>query len=115
MIQIPLPKNLLFIDPGVTPNATDVSDPMAQAGASLSRENSQPGDSDSTTPTESYKPAPIPAFNPEGVPKAERTGQMNKVQKELPHVHAEPGEYYGGNQVWSRARTFSNVSFLVNG
>jgi hypothetical protein len=34
-------------------------------------------------------------------------------QKNLPHVHSEPAEYYGGTQVWSRARTFSNVSHVL--
>ena len=37
-------------------------------------------------------------------------GNLGQQETNLPHVHAEAEEYYGGNQVWSRARTFSNVS-----
>jgi alpha,alpha-trehalase len=108
-----MPKNLLFIDPGVTPNSVnntpmngDLSDPMAQAGAALKSLNIA-SESDPTTPTDA---ASGPAATEGPVPKEQRVGQMNQAQKELPHVHAEPNEYYGGAQVWSRARTFSNVS-----
>jgi alpha,alpha-trehalase len=49
------------------------------------------------------------------VSKAERIGKVGSIERELPNVHAEPHEYYGGQQVASRARTFSNVSFpLMN-
>ncbi|WVN85334.1 uncharacterized protein L203_100479 [Cryptococcus depauperatus CBS 7841] len=40
---------------------------------------------------------------------APRVGQLGPVETKLPDVNAEPAEYYGGAQVWSRARTFSNV------
>jgi hypothetical protein len=38
-----------------------------------------------------------------------RLGKLGEVQKALPDVHAEASDYYGGKEVWSRARTFSNV------
>ncbi|ORX39915.1 alpha,alpha-trehalase [Kockovaella imperatae] len=36
-------------------------------------------------------------------------GKLGQQETTLPHVHSEASEYYGGNQVWSRARTFSNA------
>lgn len=93
----------------------DQLDPLAQAGAAMKEgDRSQSSDSDATTPTDTNSSKPS-AFSTLGgaevVPKEQRLGQINKVEQRLPHVHAEPNEYYGGNQVWSRARTFSNVSF----
>lgn len=41
--------------------------------------------------------------------KLEAVGGVGGKKAALPHVHAEPKDYYGGQQVWSRARTFSNV------
>jgi hypothetical protein len=83
--QLPQPKNLLFIEPHVTPSAStaatptndDNNDPLARAGAKLGA-----------------------------------TGKIGKDDMRLPNVHAEPHEYYGGQPMWSRARTFSNVSRL---
>ncbi|WWD15955.1 hypothetical protein CI109_100379 [Kwoniella shandongensis] len=40
-----------------------------------------------------------------------RRGKIGHVETKLPDVHAEAHEYYGGAEVWTRARTFSNVSF----
>lgn len=82
-LQLPQPKNLLFIEPHVTPSASaattptgDVNhDPLARAGAKL-----------------------------------EPVGKIGQDDIPLPNVHAEPHEYYGGQPMWSRARTFSNVS-----
>lgn len=43
----------------------------------------------------------------------EVTERLDEEKKQnLPHVHAEPSEYYGGKEVWSRARTYSNVGLL---
>ena len=83
--QLPQPKNLLFIEPHVTPSASTATtptndinnDPLARAGAKL-----------------------------------EPVGKVGTDDIRLPNVHAEPHEYYGGQPMWSRARTFSNVSRL---
>lgn len=48
------------------------------------------------------------------VSKLERLGKLGQEDKELPAVNAEPSEYYGGHQVWSRARTFSDVGDAVS-
>lgn len=36
-------------------------------------------------------------------------GKMGEAETPLPAVNAEAADYYGGNQVHSRARTFSSV------
>ena len=94
--QLLQPRNLLFIEPDV-PSRT-----------------STPG---ATTPiSREHSPIDHPAGNIEqgngvdGGVKAERKGRIGQTEMALPDVHAEPAEYYGGNQVWSRARTFSSVS-----
>jgi alpha,alpha-trehalase len=75
-----------------------VDDPLAAAGA------------DMTDTPKDLTPATVTP--PELVNKLERLGKIGQQETQLPHVHAEPAEYYGGAQVWSRARTFSNVRFL---
>ena len=44
------------------------------------------------------------------VPQPTRVGKIGEIEAHLPRVNAEPSEYYGGQQVASRARTFSTVS-----
>lgn len=46
---------------------------------------------------------------PNGVP---RLGKLGQLETRLPDINAEPNEYYGGAQVTSRARTFSNVRLV---
>lgn len=74
--QIPLPKNLLYIDPDV-PKSNTVTP--------------------ATTPPEEASPFAPPA------------GKMGAAETPLPAINAEAADYYGGNQVHSRARTFSSV------
>jgi hypothetical protein len=39
----------------------------------------------------------------------QRGGARESFNGEAPEVHAEADEYYGGKEVWSRSRTYSNV------
>lgn len=93
--QLPQPRDLLFIEPempilnsaseSTTPTNQDETDPMSDAflaSMAQSQSNAQ------------YK----------------RLGKIGTRETGLPDVHAEPSVYYGGPQVWSRARTFSDVS-----
>ena len=110
--QLPLPRNLLFIDNQLTPASAPItppggiSDPLARAGAQLSMEPQSAG-SDTPeggqTPTGEAPPTQV-------VPQPTRVGNIGEQLASLPKVNAEPAEYYGGQQVASRARTFSTVS-----
>ncbi|WVF72189.1 hypothetical protein IAT40_007001 [Kwoniella sp. CBS 6097] len=100
---LPIPKNLLFIDHDVpasgqasavtTPTDPSHADPLAAIGAGLNPP--APATNGATSP-------PLPA--PVG-----RVGKIGHQETKLPDVHAEPHEYYGGAEVWTRARTFSNA------
>ncbi|UOH81456.1 hypothetical protein LQV05_004127 [Cryptococcus neoformans] len=104
--KLPIPKNLLFIENDVPPSTTPSTattptdqqqDPFAQAGDKaelLTRALHE-----SQAPTKPMSP-------PNGVP---RLGKLGQLETRLPDINAEPNEYYGGAQVTSRARTFSNV------
>ncbi|OXG99109.1 alpha,alpha-trehalase [Cryptococcus neoformans A2-102-5] len=104
--KLPVPKNLLFIENDVPPSTTPSTattptdqqqDPFAQAGDKaelLTRALHE-----SQAPTKPMSP-------PNGVP---RLGKLGQLETRLPDINAEPNEYYGGAQVTSRARTFSNV------
>nr|XP_031862766.1 uncharacterized protein CI109_001778 [Kwoniella shandongensis]KAA5529838.1 hypothetical protein CI109_001778 [Kwoniella shandongensis] len=99
---LPLPKNLLFIDHDVPSSTTasasttptdQIPDPLAAAGAA---------------------PPPLPsatngASSPPLGGNTVRRGKIGHVETKLPDVHAEAHEYYGGAEVWTRARTFSNA------
>lgn len=80
---------------------------MARAGAALGSEPPSAG-SDTPegglTPTGEIPPSQAP------VPQPTRVGKIGDFEASLPKVNAEPSEYYGGQQVASRARTFSTVS-----
>ncbi len=103
--QLPAPRNLLFIQPDVppsnramastTPNDEDIGnrldDPAERARFA-------------ETPTPKSTSPPILAL-----PVIRPQGDIGHREAALPHVHSEPAEYYGGKEVWSRARTFSNV------
>lgn len=104
--KLPLPRNLLFIDNQLTPNTDLTADPMARAGAALGSEPPSAG-SDTPegglTPTGEIPPSQAP------VPQPTRVGKIGDFEASLPKVNAEPSEYYGGQQVASRARTFSTA------
>ncbi|WWC69414.1 uncharacterized protein I206_103353 [Kwoniella pini CBS 10737] len=99
---LPVPKNLLFIEHDVpsstaasastTPTDPSIADPLAAVGAGI--------------------PPPAPQTNGATSPPvanlAQRVGKLGLTETKLPDVHAEPHEYYGGAEVWTRARTFSN-------
>jgi alpha,alpha-trehalase len=74
------------VSAATTPAAKQEADPLAAAGAAL------------------------PADDMEVAKAALRQGKLGPNDTKLPEVYAEASEYYGGNEVWSRARTFSNVS-----
>lgn len=78
-LKIPIPNNVIYIDPDV-PKSTNVT----PAAAPFAEEPTYPA------------PA-MPA------------GKMGAAETPLPAVNAEASDYYGGNQVHSRARTFSSV------
>ncbi|RSH94103.1 alpha,alpha-trehalase nth1 [Saitozyma podzolica] len=103
--KLPHPKNLLFIEPEVTPRSGVTTpteeDPLAAAGAHLA-ETPQDITPHAGTPPEHSEHRQV-------VSKLERLGKLGQEEKELPAVNAEPSEYYGGHQVWSRARTFSDA------
>ncbi|OCF35486.1 alpha,alpha-trehalase [Kwoniella heveanensis BCC8398] len=100
---LPIPKNLLFIDHDVptsgqtstvtTPTEPSQADPLAAIGAGLNPP--PPATNGATSP-----PVPVAAG---------RVGKIGHQETKLPDVHAEPHEYYGGAEVWTRARTFSNA------
>ncbi|ORY27167.1 putative Alpha,alpha-trehalase [Naematelia encephala] len=102
--RLPIPRNLLFIEPNVptsksaststTPTNQDVADPLASAGA--------PEQLAAALTEDAAAPKQVDFGKPE------RKGKIGQVETKLPDVNAEPAEYYGGNQVSSRARTFSN-------
>lgn len=100
--QLPQPRNLLFIEPGVdgspatTPTGAPHNDPLDMAGALLNR-------AESTTPTNEGAPAQAP------LPKPQRTGLVGSLETQLPNIHSEPSEYYGGQRVETRARTYSHA------
>jgi alpha,alpha-trehalase len=108
-VQLPHPKNLLFIEPEVTPRSGVTTpteeDPMAVAGAALAETPQDITPHAGTPPEHSH--------HRQVVSKLERLGKLGLEEKELPAVNAEPSEYYGGHQVWSRARTFSDVRGTV--
>lgn len=108
--QLPIPKNLLFIENEVPPSTTPSQattptdqelDPFAHAGdkAELLSQALR----ESQVPKKPMSP-------PNGAP---RLGKIGQLETRLPDINAEPSEYYGGAQVSSRARTFSNVSLVV--
>ena len=85
--QLPRPTKLLFIEPQVTSSASN---------------------SEATTPT--YDQVEEPSLiNGRGTATNGRVGKIGLQEKSLPDVHAEASEYYGGNQVYSRSRTFSDA------
>ena len=85
--QLPRPTKLLFIEPQVTSSASD---------------------SALTTPTYHEFEGPSLA-NRRDTAANGRVGKIGLQERRLPDVHAEPSEYYGGNQVNSRSRTFSDA------
>ncbi|KAL0250407.1 hypothetical protein I308_102580 [Cryptococcus tetragattii IND107] len=104
--KLPIPKNLLFIENEVPPSTTPSQattptdqelDPFAHAGdkAELLSQALR----ESQVPKKPMSP-------PNGAP---RLGKIGQLETRLPDINAEPSEYYGGAQVSSRARTFSNV------
>ncbi|WVR05204.1 hypothetical protein IAU60_002216 [Kwoniella sp. DSM 27419] len=105
---LPVPKNLLYIDhdvpsstnasPATTPREPAIADPLAAAGAGL--KPPPPATNGSTTP---------PVTTP-----FDRLGKIGQKEMKLPDVHAEPHEYYGGTEVWTRARTFSNGNYMLS-
>lgn len=108
--QLPIPKNLLFIENEVPPSTTPSQattptdqelDPFAHAG--------DKAELLSQALRESQAPKK-PMSPPNGAP---RLGKIGQLETRLPDINAEPSEYYGGAQVSSRARTFSNVSLVV--
>lgn len=107
--QLPVPKNLLFIEndvpPSTTPSAATTPtdhelDPLAHAGDKA--ELLSQALHESQVPTKPKSP-------PNNV---SRLGKLGQLETRLPDINAEPNEYYGGAQVTSRARTFSNVSLV---
>ncbi|WVW83038.1 hypothetical protein I302_105055 [Kwoniella bestiolae CBS 10118] len=75
-----------------TPTDPSIADPLAAVGAGIPPPASQ---------TNGATSPPVP-------PPSQRVGKLGLVETKLPDVHAEPHEYYGGAEVWTRARTFSN-------
>lgn len=105
MWQLHQPRDLLFIDQDVTPKSTaatpvnqDVGDPMAAAGAALKGAN---GTANGGTRS--------PPAVMETVYAQPRQGRRRDEDIPLPAVNASAEEYYSSH-MWSRARTFSNVS-----
>lgn len=48
-----------------------------------------------------------------GVAQRSAVAGLSSPVSGAPDVNAEAAEYYGGKEVWSRSRTYSNVSFRV--
>lgn len=96
--QLPQPRNLLFIEPQVA-----ASNPP-------SRQNSPSEDVENTSEAKNTKDAPLKKQNNPDPAANLRRGQIGLRETDLPGVHAEPAEYYGGAELTTRARTFSSVS-----
>ncbi|KAL7424074.1 alpha,alpha-trehalase nth1 [Cryptotrichosporon argae] len=116
---LPQSKSLLYIDHDIhsnapsaatTPTGNTVNDPLAEAGKAVAA--AQPTTTPTPPSTEQAKTTPpseaAGTVAPSQLPEI-RKGFLNQIETQLPDVHADPSEYYGGAAVYSRARTMSNA------
>ncbi|WVQ78305.1 hypothetical protein IAT38_000390 [Cryptococcus sp. DSM 104549] len=123
--KLPIPKNLLFIDHDVPPSNT------ASAATTPTEQTPDPFSASTDPASVAASSAALDAaltdkFGPDAAgprsPPANgsgtaalRRGKIGEQETKLPDVNAEPSEYYGGAQVWTRARTFSDAGAAGTG
>ncbi|KAK4684482.1 hypothetical protein P7C73_g5691, partial [Tremellales sp. Uapishka_1] len=113
------PKSVLYIDHDV-PASTNVSPSTTPTNGDSKSPLASPPDLDLAAPAGALAGAigvlkldPASSSNKKEMESAKadlRKGIIGETQTTLPPVHSEASEYYGGAEVWSRARTFSNQS-----
>ncbi|TYJ57211.1 hypothetical protein B9479_002126 [Cryptococcus floricola] len=105
--KLAIPNNVLFIDNEVPPSnaASAVTTPTEQQADPFTS-TADRADYLTKALEESQAPRQEAGLPPNGI---SRVGKMGREERKLPDINAEPSEYYGGAQVWSRARTFSNA------